>query len=307
MPPTTLPIAIADHALGEDLRKAPLIARRLGAAGIQFQAISTRLDFTQLSATGRREFLHVLRGQDQQLVGLRFELGRQGFGPGADVDQLLARLDLVMEATRGLGSVTVCVDLGPLPPPPRRPNARPAITKEQAGAILVPEMLSANPAPEMTSMEHVPLKIDPTFVAQVEAAMAELGALADRYSASLAFASELASFGALAEVLRKANCPWFGVDLDPSAALRDAWDLDEIFAQLGPLVRHVRGRDAIGTLENTRTQPVVIGNGQIPWHTVLHNLDATGYHGWITIDPIGLTDRLGGAAEGIRYLKKLER
>jgi sugar phosphate isomerase/epimerase len=306
MPPTPLLIGIADHALGDDLRKAPLIARRLGAAGIQFQAVSPRMDFTQLSGSGRREFLHVLRGQDQQIVGLRFELGKQGFGPGADVDQLLARLGKVLETAVGFGSVIVCVDLGPLPPPPHRHRQTPAITKEQAGAIFVPEMLLAIPAPESTTMEHIPLKIDPTFVAQVDAAMAELGGIADRYSATVAFASELASFAALAEVLRKANCPWFGVDLDPSAALRDSWAMDEIFAALGPLIRHVRGRDAIGTLENTRTQPVVIGNGQIPWPTVLHNLDGTGYHGWITIDPIGLTDRLAGAAEGIRYLKKLE-
>jgi sugar phosphate isomerase/epimerase len=305
MPPHVYPFAISDHALGEDLRKAPLIARRLGAAGIQFQATTPRLDFTQLSASGRRELLHVLRGQDQQLVGLRFELGKQGFGPGADVDQLLARLDKVLEAAVALGSVIVCVDLGPLPPPPRRPPPVRTITQDEAGLILLPSTLIAIPAPESTTMEHVPANIDPTFVAQVDAAMAELGGIADRYSATVACASELASFAAIAEVLRKANCSWFGVDLDPSAALRDAWSIDDIFAQLGPLVRHVRGRDAIGTLENTRTQPVVIGNGQIPWPTVLHNLDDAGYHGWITIDPIGLTDRLGGAAEGIQYLKKV--
>ncbi|HEX4125918.1 MAG TPA: TIM barrel protein [Tepidisphaeraceae bacterium] len=305
MTPDLFSLAISDHALGDDLRRAPLIARKLGAAGIMFAAATPRLDFTQLSASGRREILHVLRSQDQQLVGLRFELGKHGFGPGADVDQLLARLDRVMESAAGLGSVIVCVDLGPLPPPPPRPRRPTAISAEQAGAILVPETLTAIPAPDMTTMEFMPPKVDPIFVAQVDAAMAELGAIADRYSATLAFASELASFAALAEVLRKANCPWFGVDLDPSAALRDDWTLDEIFAALGPLIRHVRGRDAIGTLENTRTQPVVIGNGQIPWPQVLHNLDAAGYHGWITIDPIGLTDRLAGAAEGIKCLRAI--
>jgi sugar phosphate isomerase/epimerase len=246
-----------------------------------------------------------LRGQDQQLVGLRIELGKQGFGPGADVDFLLARLDKVLESAAALGSVIVCVDLGPLPPPPPRPKTARSITPDQAGAILLPGSLLAIPAPESTTLERIPPKVDPTFVAQVDAAMAELGAIADRYSSTLAFASELASFAALAEILRKANCQWFGVDLDPSAALRDDWDLDEIFAVLGPQVRHVRGRDAIGTLENTRTQPVVIGNGQIPWPTVLHNLDAAGYHGWITIDPIGLTDRVAGAAEGIKYLRQI--
>ena len=59
MPPDVFSIAIADHALGDDQRRAadrPETRR----GGILFAATTPRLDFTQLSFSGRRE-LHVLR------------------------------------------------------------------------------------------------------------------------------------------------------------------------------------------------------------------------------------------------------
>src|SRR5205823_7187929 len=124
--------------------------RRLGFAGLAFPAVSSSVDLTGLSATGRREFRHLLGSQDQQLAGVWADLGPKGFGPGADVDRALAQLDRVLEAAKGLAAPVVCIDLGPLPPAPQAARPKPRVTQEMAGLILLPESLAA-PAPGVTN------------------------------------------------------------------------------------------------------------------------------------------------------------
>ena len=272
----------------------------MGFAGLQFDAASGALDLTSLSGSGRREFRGLLTSGDQQLVGLRLDLGAKGFGLGADVDRQLSRVERVMEAAAGLAAPLICMDLGPLPPAPRQPKPPSKLTQQQAGLILLPEPAPLPSAPE----EPAPRPVDPIFVEQVNAAMVELGRRADRYSVVLAFRSELASFASLWQVLRQAGCPWFGVDLDPVALLPDEWELDDVFSRLGPLIRHVRGRDAVVGAEH-RTKPAPIGQGGVPWKQILANLDEAGYHGWITVDPVDLTDRIAAAAAAVSHLQPL--
>jgi sugar phosphate isomerase/epimerase len=105
-------------------------------------------------------------------------------------------------------------------------------------------------------------------------------------------------------VLRRADCPWFGVDFDPVAILRDEWDADEVFSAVGPLIRHVRGRDAVAGAEH-RTRPAIIGQGDTDWPGLLARLDEAGYHGWITIDPIDLPDRTAAAQAGRKHIAEV--
>src|SRR4051812_6285307 len=297
--PTTK-IAVAAAALSDDPRQAPRTARQLGFAGLAFPAVSSAVDLTDLSATGRREFRHLLGSQDQQLAGVWADLGRKGFGPGADIDRALAQLDRVLEAARGLAAPVVCVALGPLPPAPQAAKPKPKVTQGMAGLILLPESMAA-PAPEVTSLPNLPPAVDPTFAAQVDAAMLDLGQRADRYGVTVAFRSELAGFAALDRALRRADCPWFGVDLDPVAVLRDEWDADAIFSAVGPLIRHVRARDAVAGAGH-RTKPAVIGRGDTNWGEMLARLDEAGYHGWVTVDPLDLPDRATAADAGRKHL-----
>ncbi len=276
----TLPLAVVAGALSNDPRQAAVAARTLGFAGLLFNAVSPGLDVTDLTGSGRREFRQVLSGQNRQLVGLQVDLGSKGMGPGADVDRLLSRLDKIFEAAAGLVAPLVCVEVGPLPEPPRAAVVKPAITPEQAGLILIPSM--AAPA-EVTP--PVPMSpADVAFAAHVDAAAAELGVRADRYNVAVAFRSELASLAAVERMLSAARCPWFGLDLDPVNLLRDEWTTDEAFARLGPLVRHVRGKDAVCGADR-RTKPASVGRGDTKWDRTLADLDAAGYHGWVTLDP----------------------
>jgi sugar phosphate isomerase/epimerase len=301
MPNVTERLSIVASAVANDPRHAPARSRELGFTGLLFDAYASSLNIPELSASGRREFRHVLSAQDQQLVGLRWETGPKGFGPGADVDQALTRLDRVMEAAAGLVSPLVLVDLGPLPEPPPTPRPVPKITPEQAGLILLPTAadVAAARQPEPPTSTH--RSVDPSFVSQVGGALTELGRRADRYGVTIAFRSELASFSAVECILQTVNCPWFGVDLDPVAVLRDEWDLDEVFSRLGSFFRHVRARDAVRGADR-RTKPAVVGQGSVNWTQLLSNLEGAGYGGWITVDPTELPDRLAAAAVARRHI-----
>src|SRR5437773_6768409 len=176
-------IGVVSTALSTDARQAAALAHTNGFSGLLFDAYSPHLNLPDLSATGRREFLQVLRAQNVQLIGLQGDLGPKGLGPGADVDRVLHRVEAAMESAAALLAPLLCVDVGPLP----------------------------------KSFES----------------LVELGHRAERYSVTVAFSSSLASFESLDRALRGVNCPWFGIDLDPTAILRDSWDVDEIFSRLG--------------------------------------------------------------------------
>src|SRR5687768_10269461 len=181
MPRENLKLAVVASAFSNDPRTAPAVARKAGFRGLLFDARGGGLDVTELSGTGRREFRHLLGAQDQQLVGLRHDLGSRGLGPGADVDRELSRLQKVMEAATGLGAPLVCVDLGPLPVPVEVEPPKPKVTPELAGLILLPTSATEAAKPQ-TAPAPPP---DPAFVSQVDAAMVELGRLADRTSTVL--------------------------------------------------------------------------------------------------------------------------
>jgi sugar phosphate isomerase/epimerase len=136
----------------------------------------------------------------------------------------------------------------------------------------------------------------------VAGALMEIGARADRYAVMIAFSSSLASFAALSEAMAAARCPWFGIDLDPVAVMRDEWDRDAIFSAVGPLIRHVRAREAVVSPER-RTKPTVIGRGDTKWSQFLSLLDAADYSGFLTIDTLELPDRVAAAVAGAKYLR----
>jgi len=292
------PLAIVAAAMDDDLRGAALSARGLGFAALQLDIRLGELDLTQLSQSGRREVLSILRSKDLNLAGLRFDLGAKGFGPGADIDAAMDRIEKILLAAAGLECSLVCVDLGPLPAPAEAEIAPSQISGEMAGDIIIPATVRANP-------QNIPAKFDAKFAASVDGALAELGRRADRHGIMIALRSDLAGFAALDRALKAAACPWFGIDLDPVAILRDDWSADEIFSRLGDAIRHVRGRDALLGADR-RTKPAAVGHGSVEWGRLLADLEAAGYNGWITVDPMELANRSAAAASGAAALGRLE-
>lgn len=288
-------IGVLAAALSTDVREAARLARSNGFAGIQLDAVSPLLDVTTLSQTGRRELIHVLSSNDQQLIGLSADAGPKGFGPGADIDRILSAAQKIMEAAKSLGAPLVCIDAGPLPEP-EATAPPPRVTPQDAGLIIIP-----TPPPPPKEGRPVPGP-DPAVLSHIDNALTALGTLADRIGVPCAFRSDLASFAAINRALTAAKCPSFGVDLDPVAILRDDWLLDEIFSRLGPLVRHVRARDALAGA-NGRTKPAPIGQGSTHWPELLAALDAASYRGWITIDPLELPDRTAAAIAAAKHIR----
>ncbi|MDP9173435.1 MAG: sugar phosphate isomerase/epimerase [Planctomycetota bacterium] len=295
-------LAIVASALNAEIRAAARQARSLGFEGIQLDVRTAELDITSLSDSGKRELRQVIRSHEIALESLRFDLGSKGFGPAADIDALLSRLQSVLESARALQTPLVCVEAGPLPAPPPELKPKPSIAPEEAGLIIIPRPTS--PAPAATNGDIAPQKFDSVFASSVDGAMAELGRRADRYGVMLAFRSDLASFAALERALRAAACPWFGIDFDPVAMLRDEWSAHEIFSRLGMMMHHVRGRDAVAGADR-RARPAAIGAGSVNWESLFSLLDEAAYKGWITLDPFDLPDRRAAAVAGADYLKKI--
>ncbi|HEV8292118.1 MAG TPA: TIM barrel protein [Tepidisphaeraceae bacterium] len=291
-------------ALTDDLRNAPRLARSAGFSGIVFDAYSPRLNLAELSGSGKRDFRHLLSAQDQQLAALSVDIGAKGISLGADIDRVIARLDTAMETAIGLGTKLITVDLGPLPaPPPQQPKPQKKINPDEAGLIILPPP-SMGAVEGAAPPEPISGPTDPDATGAIDAALYEIGQRADRYGVTNAFRSDLASFAALERAIKSASCPWFGVDLDPVAILRDAWPIDDIFSCLGGLIRHVRGRDAVRGADR-RTRPAPIGRGSVNWGEFLAKLDEAGYQGWLTIDSLELQDRAAAAQAALEHLRKL--
>src|SRR3954470_19660589 len=294
-------ISVVASALTSDAREAPRLAREAGFRGVLFDAYSSNLNLPDLSQSGRREFRRVVATQAQALVGLQADLGPKGLGPGADLDRLLAQLDVTLQTAVDLGAGMLCLDLGALPAPAEVSKPKPVVTPEQAGLIILPSSADAanTPAPAAEPTAPPP---DPAFVGQVDTALAALGEIADRYRTTVAFHSSLAGFAAIERAVLAARCPWFGIDLDPVAILRDRWPSDEIFSRLGGLIRHVRARDAVLGADR-RTKPIDIGRGNVNCPELFASLDGAGYAVWLTVDPADLPDRRRAAESGLARLR----
>jgi sugar phosphate isomerase/epimerase len=297
MPARLSSLAVFAPAVAADLKAAPRASRTMGFGGLQLPLTWGGVDLSKLGGTGQRDVRQLLSAHEQQLVAISVDLGNKGVGPGADVDRLLARLTDALQAARGLLAGVVCVDLGPLPQPKADDKPVPKVSAELAGLILLPSPSAVAPPPP-----SVRETTDPTFFSQVDAALIEFGRLADRLSVPVALRSDLSTLAALERALRAADCPWFGVDLDPVALLRDDWDLDEAFGRLGTSVRHLRARDAIGG-QGGRTKPAAVGRGDTVWPDLLARLDDAGYHGPVTVDPTELPDRAAAAAAALGVLR----
>lgn len=137
----------------------------------------------------------------------------------------------------------------------------------------------------------------------VDMAMEELARRADRNGVAIAFRSDLTGFAELEKAVKIGDNPWFLMNLDPVAILRDELSEDEIFSRIGAKIGHVRGRDAILGAEK-RTKPVAIGDGSVEWERLLANLEGAAYRGWITVDPMELANRRSAAAAGLDAMRR---
>ena len=280
-------------SLGEDVRVIAPAAQRMGYQGVQLDVRMGELDLCQLSGSGRREVRHLFEAHDLKLASVRMQV--EGNAIIGQSDRALWAVQRVMEAAVGLGVKTVCVDLGQLPIAANSPTARPSVTPKQAGLIILPEMVKVEPVELSTPA-------DEQAWITVDGILREVGQLADRMGLTLAFSSELSSLASVKRAAVRPQCPLFGVDLDAVSMLRDRWSLDKTLDEVGALTRHVRARDALQG-SGGRTRPAGIGQGSLNWPELLVGLDDGGYGGWVIVDTVDLTDRVGEARRALAVLR----
>jgi sugar phosphate isomerase/epimerase len=106
-------IGVRLESLGLPLRKALDAANRMGASGIQIDAVG-ELDPRTLSQTGRREFRNLLKARSLELAALGCPL-RQGLDVPDGQEERIDRLRQAMTLSFDLGPRIVIVEAGKIP------------------------------------------------------------------------------------------------------------------------------------------------------------------------------------------------
>jgi sugar phosphate isomerase/epimerase len=291
--------AATSTALDVDLRSAAASARQLRVEGLLVPAYSPALDLTALSQTGRRELRHVIASHDLRWLGLQHDLGAKGLLV-PHTDRVLSRALAALEAAAGLRADVLTIDLGPIPAASRAVAPKPKVTAEMAGLIILPTPTAPDPEPEPAA----PRPGDAALAATVAGFLGELARAADRHGVRVALRSTLASFASIDAAVTPVNCPWFGLDFDLAATVRDAWPVDELLSRFAGRVWHARARDAIAG-EAGRTKPAIVGRGDVKWREALQLLDDAGYQGALTLDPTDLPDPAAATRAGLAQLRAI--
>lgn len=115
------PIAVRLEALGQPIRQAIESAARLGAAGIQFDAVGD-LAPESLSETGRRQLAHLVRSHGMRIVGLGCPT-RRGFDEPDRLDGRIERARRTLTLAFELRAPVVINFAGPIPEDPASKQA----------------------------------------------------------------------------------------------------------------------------------------------------------------------------------------
>lgn len=117
-----LKIGVCLESLGLPLRRALHETERLGVLGVQVDAVGD-LSPRTLSETGRREFLHLLRGHNLELTALGCPL-RHGLDTAADQEARLDHVKRVLALSFDLGPRQAVVQAGRVPDDPESAQGR---------------------------------------------------------------------------------------------------------------------------------------------------------------------------------------
>ena len=240
-------------ALSEDLRSPPPPPGSSASPGSGSPDIRPSLDFLGLSASGRRDSAGRSTCRTSALSGSSADLGGKGSararrGPGRWTGSTTLR------GGEGAGRSAVCGNSAPCsrcgavaaraggdagngrasdPARPRPPVRRPCARIDEPARGRRP------PWTRRSCRRWTP----PWWT---------WGSGRTGNGVVVAFRTDLADFASLERARRSPDCPWFGVDRDPLAPLRDEWGADEFFLAAGRAVRHAGADAAAGPDRRTK-------------------------------------------------------
>ena len=105
------------------------------------------------------------------------------------------------------------------------------------------------------------------------------------------------------ETIKRTRQPYFVLQGNVCALLA-AKDHVNVFLYDGAIVPDPEGI-ITGGHDNKTARTMAVGKGDTEWEKFLADLDASGYAGWITLDPLELPDRPAAASAGLEHLRSL--
>jgi L-ribulose-5-phosphate 3-epimerase len=275
-------LGIRLESLGLSFRKALAEASRIGAAGVQADAVG---DFSpeQLSQTGRREIRNLLRSLELNLVALGCPL-RRGLDKAENLQPRIEHVRDVMSLSYELGSRVVVVEMPEIPADSVEMSAAPALSP--GGLILGAAPQSENPAKLLRE------------------SLTDLGAYGTRTGTILALECGADPADKLAAYLQTFSTGGLAVCYDPANMLMNGHDAVTGLTTLHSMIAHVYARDARKSSASRIASEVALGAGDIDWMTFVAVLDTIGYRGWLVVRRESGQNRVADVENGLAILRR---
>jgi sugar phosphate isomerase/epimerase len=278
-------IGIRLESLGLPLRKGLDQAVRMGAAGVQIDAIGDLLP-DRLSQTGRREFVNLLRSLNLELAALNCPL-RRGLDVAEDLQPRIERIRKTMSLSYDLGARVTIIEM-PRIPVEQEPQV-PSAPASAGGLILAAAPMAADPARLLRE------------------SLTDLGRFGDRVGGFLALEIGLDPAEQVASYLAGFDSGALGVNYDPANMYINGFDPIQSLTPLHGRILHTQGRDARRSGVSRVAAETALGAGDIDWMTYVAVLDSLEYRGWITVKRESGDKRLEDVANGVNFLRRFVR
>jgi sugar phosphate isomerase/epimerase len=256
-------IGVCLESLGLPVRRGLEEVERLGVPGVQLDAAGD-LSPKNLSQTGRRELLHLLRAHNLELTALGCPL-RHGLDFAEAQEARIEHVKKVMSLSFDLGAGIVIVQAGRVPEENELTAPR---------ARLLSEALLA------------------------------LGQHGDRTGTILALETGLESGAVLRQFLDRFDTGGLGVNFDPANLLLNGLDPYASAQAMQGRIVHSHAKDARQATASRAAQEVPLGHGDIDWMKYLSVLEEIEYHGWLVIERDTGNNRLADVAAGVKFLRR---
>jgi sugar phosphate isomerase/epimerase len=276
-------IGVHLESLNLSLRKALAEASKMGAAGVQVDAVGD-LAPSALSQTGRREFRNLLRSSNLELTAVGCPL-RRGLEVAENLQPRIEHVRKVMALAFDLGPRIAIVEMPRIPDEPIA-EAPP----QSAGGLL---------------LGTAPLVAHPSKV--LRESLTDLASYGDRTGTSLALETGLDPAEKLAGYLSTFATGALGVNYDPANMLLNGHDPVQSLTPLHSKIVHIHARDARRGSASRAGTEVLLGAGDIDWFTYVAVLDSIEYRGWLVVERDGGDNRVTDVANGVAFLRKFVR
>lgn len=136
--------------------------------------------------------------------------------------------------------------------------------------------------------------------------LTDLGRFSQRAGAWLAMETGTESGADMAKLIEALPAGSVMVDLNPGNLIVNGFSPLESVQMLGPHIAHVHAKDGVRDLARGRGLEVPLGRGTTDFAELLGTLEEFNYRGYLTVAPIGETNRIEEALLAIEYLKNIQ-